>query len=216
MPILSNEDRDYLKNEFKKMTHKVNIAFFSTEEEAMCEHCDNIRAIIDEIKELSNHLNFTEYNIEKNDELAKKYNVEMAPALVFTKHDNGNIKYYGVPSGYEFSSFIEDIMDLGTDNNELDEGIEETIKKIDKAVNILVFVTPTCPYCPGAVRTAHKFAMLNDHINAAMVEAYEFSAMADKHGVQGVPRVVINEKISFEGSLPQSEFAEKIMLALED
>lgn len=214
MAILSAEDRDYLKNEFSKITEDVNIAFFATNEQDKCEHCDNIRAIIAEIDDLSKHLKFNMYDIEKDAELAAKYRVKMAPALVFTQNETGNIKYYGVPSGYEFSSFIDDIMDIGTKSNDLDDEVKKGVSEIQDDVHIMVFVTPTCPYCPAAVRTAHKFAMLNENIQADMVEAYEFGELADKFNVQGVPRVIINEKEGFEGALQPDKFLEKIKESL--
>lgn len=214
MAILSAEDRDYLKNEFSKITEDVNIAFFASDEADKCEHCDNIRAIISEIEDLSEHLIFSHYDMGKDKDKAEQYNVKMAPALVFTNNETGNIKYYGVPSGYEFSSFIDDIMDIGTKSNDLDDDVRKGVSEIENDVHIMVFVTPTCPYCPAAVRTAHKFAMVNDRIQADMVEAYEFSELADKFNVQGVPRVVINEKEGFEGALQPDKFLEKIRESL--
>ncbi|MFO8061375.1 MAG: thioredoxin family protein, partial [bacterium] len=69
-------------------------------------------------------------------------------------------------------------------------------------------------YCPAAVRIAHKFAMINPNIKADMIESYEFTEMADKYNVQGVPRVVINETVSFEGALPEGDYLKKIKEAL--
>ena len=37
-----------------------------------------------------------------------------------------------------------------------------------------VFVTPTCPYCPAAVRMAHSLAIASDRVTADMVESIEF------------------------------------------
>ena len=210
MGILSQEDSDYLKKEFEKITNNVIIEFFSTDNKDKCEQCDNIRAIMKEIMDLTDKVSLKEFNIDKDKEKAEKYNIKMAPVLVFNNKDNGNIKFYGVPSGYEFSSLIEDIMDIGTGNIEFDEGVEEKVKAIDEDVNIMVFVTPTCPYCPAAVRTAHKFAMINPKIKADMIESYEFPEIADKYKVKGVPRVIINEKDGFEGTLEQEKFLEKI------
>lgn len=211
MGILSQEDSDYLKKEFEKITNNVIIEFFSTDNKDKCEQCDNIRAIMKEIMDLTDKVSLKEFNIDKDKERAEKYNIKMAPVLVFNNKDNGNIKFYGVPSGYEFSSLIEDIMDLGTGKIDFDEGIEDKVKAINKDVNIMVFVTPTCPYCPAAVRTAHKFAMVNPKIKADMIESHEFPEIADKYKVQGVPRVIINEKDGFEGALEQGKYLEKII-----
>ncbi len=211
MGILSQEDSDYLKKEFEKITNNIIIEFFSTDNKDKSEQCDNIREIMAEIMGLTDKISLNEFNVDKDKEKAEKYNIKMAPVLIFNNKNNRNIKFYGVPSGYEFSSLIEDIMDLGTGKIDFDEGIEDKVKAIDKHVNIMVFVTPTCPYCPAAVRTAHKFAMINHKISADMIESYEFPEIADKFKVQGVPRVIINEKDGFEGALEQEKFLEKII-----
>jgi len=212
MGLLSKEDKEYLKNEFNKITTDVNILFVTTDDEKKCEQCDNVRQIIDELTPLSDSVSFREIDI--NSEELKQYSVEMAPAMVLLNNGNGNIKYYGVPSGYEFSSLIDDIVDIGTGDIEMDDEVRSELEGIEDNVHIRVFVTPTCPYCPAAVRIAHKFAMINPNIKADMIESYEFTEMADKYKVQGVPRVVINETVSFEGALPENEYLAKIKESL--
>lgn len=212
MGLLSKEDKEYLKNEFDKIKKDVSILFVTTDDEKKCEQCDNVRQIIDELTALSKSISFREIDI--NSEELKQYSVEMAPAMVLLNNGNGNIKYYGVPSGYEFSSLIDDIVDLGTGEIELDDEVRSELEGIEDKVHIRVFVTPTCPYCPAAVRIAHKFAMINPNIKADMIESYEFTEMADKYKVQGVPRVVINETVSFEGALPENEYLVKIKESL--
>ncbi|MDY6787015.1 MAG: thioredoxin family protein [candidate division WOR-3 bacterium] len=212
MGLLSKEDKEYLKNEFDKIKKDVSILFVTTDDEKKCEQCDNVRQIIDELTALSKSISFREIDI--NSEELKQYSVEMAPAMVLLNNGNGNIKYYGVPSGYEFSSLIDDIVDLGTGEIELDDEVRSELEGIEDKIHIRVFVTPTCPYCPAAVRIAHKFAMINPNIKADMIESYEFTEMADKYKVQGVPRVVINETVSFEGALPENEYLVKIKESL--
>ena len=81
-------------------------------------------------------------------------------------------------------------------------------------MHIQVFVTPTWPYCPGAVSLAHKLALECDAIRGDMVEAIEFPQLAQKYGVMGVPKTVINDEIEFEGALPEEMFVAQLMGAL--
>jgi len=64
------------------------------------------------------------------------------------------------------------------------------------------------------VRTAHKFAMANEYITADMVEVTEFPEIAQRYRVQGVPLTVINETVNVLGSVPEDEFARKVLEAL--
>jgi len=63
------------------------------------------------------------------------------------------------------------------------------------------------------VQFAHKLAFLSDKINADAISAPEFVPFTQKYNVYGVPKVVINEKITFEGALPEESFVEQVLSA---
>ena len=81
-------------------------------------------------------------------------------------------------------------------------------------MHLQVFVTPTCPYCPGAVRLAHQFAMETDHVTSDMVEATEFPELSVRHQVSGVPKTVANDRSAAEGMMPEKEFLDRILEAV--
>jgi glutaredoxin len=66
-------------------------------------------------------------------------------------------------------------------------------------VHIQVVVTPTCPYCPQAVRLAHQMAVESGQVLADMVEASGFPELISRYGVTGVPTVVINHHVGVRG-----------------
>ena len=110
---------------------------------------------------------------------------------------------------------MEDVKMLGTGETGLPANIIEDIKKVDRPVHLQVFVTPTCPYCPQAVTTAHAFAFINENIKADMVEATEFPHLAQKYNVRGVPRTIINDDDYLEGAAPDQTVLEKINESLK-
>ncbi len=57
--------------------------------------------------------------------------------------------------------------------------------------------------------------MENELITADAVEISEFPHLAQKYQVMGVPKTVINEKVSMEGSGPESMLMSKIREAVE-
>ena len=87
---------------------------------------------------------------------------------------------------------------------------ERVIKKIDKPVDIKVFVTPSCPYSPIVVRAAHRFAIENQNIRAQMIESMEFDELTEKYKVMGVPKTIINDSMQFDGTLNDELFAQKV------
>ena len=166
-----------------------------------------------EVSELSDKIKLNVYDVDENKEEASKFNVERTPAVILEAEKNFVI-FYGIPAGYEFSSLIEDIIDIGSGNTNFGDELVNFAKSLDKNVNLKVFVTTSCPYCPRAVRTAHKLAMLTDKVRGEMIEAQEFPVLSNTYSVSAVPRVVINENTYFEGALPDAQYIDKIKEAL--
>jgi len=104
-------------------------------------------------------------------------------------------------------------MDVSRGTADLSPESKDKIAEINKPIHIQVFVTLTCPYCPAAVQMAHKLALESEYITSDMVESTEFPHLANKYGVMGVPKTVINETFGFEGALPESAFLDEIMKA---
>ncbi len=213
MPILEEKDRRKVSEMLSKgMKENVKLVVFTQEFE--CDFCKETRSIAEELSELNSKISVETYDLTKDSEKAKEYGVERIPAIVIVGNGNKGVRYFGIPSGYEFSGLLEDIMDTSSRKTHLSEETIQKVKSIDRDVHIQVFVTPTCPYCPRAVRTAHQMAMINGRIKADMVESIEFPELANRYEVMAVPKIVINEKVSFEGALPEAEFLEYVLTAL--
>lgn len=196
------------------LTKDVTLKYFTQELE--CMYCRETRTLLEELVQVSSKLKLEVYNFINDTEEVKKYNIDKIPAIVITDGEiDFGIRFYGIPSGYEFSSLLEAIKLVGTGITELDEETIDQVKAIDKDVHLQVFVTPTCPYCPSAVVLAHHFAYLNPKIKADMVEATEFPHLARKFNVMGVPRTVINDTEYLEGAAPADMLLEKIESAIK-
>lgn len=195
---------------FSALTHKVKLILFTQDFE--CQYCRETRELLTELSAVSDKLELTISNFDKDRAKALKYGVDKIPATVLLNEEGTDygIKYYGIPSGYEFSSLLEDIIMLGRNQTQLSSDMVEKIKAVDHPVHLQVFVTPTCPYCPKAVLAAHKFAFLNPKIKADMVEATEFPHLSNKYNVKGVPRTIINEEEFLEGAAPEEMLLDKI------
>ncbi len=116
--------------------------------------------------------------------------------------------------GYEFASLLTDMVDVSKGETDLKPETKYALKKIDQKVHLQVFVTPTCPYCPKAVSLTHKFAIEGESITADMIEVTEFPHLVNRYGVLGVPKIIINEKFSLEGAVPEEEILSQITKAI--
>ena len=201
--------RHEISKQLSVLYKEVKLVMFTQELE--CMYCRETRTLLEELVETSDKLKLEVYNFVIDKDKAELYGVDKIPAIVMLEGDKDfGIRYYGIPSGYEFASLLEDIKMVGTGEVDLSEDIIERVKLIDKDVHLQVYVTPTCPYCPRAVITAHKFAYLNPKIKADMVEATEFPHLSRKYNVMGVPRTIINENDFVEGAVPEEILLDKI------
>jgi predicted DsbA family dithiol-disulfide isomerase len=66
------------------------------------------------------------------------------------------------------------------------------------------------------VLLAYRCALESDHVTAAAVEASEFAADADRHGVVAVPAIVIDGRQRFAGAVPEQVFVQRLLAAAAD
>lgn len=221
MPLMDDKVRKQVQTALADMQHPVRMIMFTQGEGGAleCEYCGETRNLVEEVAALSDKITLEVRDFQGDAELAQKYGVDKIPALVLLADgepptDHG-VKLYGVPAGYEFSTFIEDLRMLGSGQVTLSAETREALGRLTKPVHIQVFVTPTCPYCPRAVVLAHKLAIASPLVTADMVEATEFPHLANKYRVHGVPRTVINETIHIEGAVPEAALIAQLMNGVE-
>ena len=209
MPILEDKAKKQARDELRKLTEEVKLILFTQEIE--CQFCLQTRQLLEEVSALSDKIRLTVYNFILDKDAVKKYGIDKIPATVVEGKLDYGIRFYGFPAGYEFLPLIESIIDVSRRATDLSALSKKTIANLSQPVHIQVFTTPTCPYCPAAVRMSHKLVIESDQITADMIEAVEFPHLVEKYRVSGVPKVVINERVEFVGALPEEAFVAQVM-----
>ncbi|MCL4332345.1 MAG: thioredoxin family protein [Candidatus Thermoplasmatota archaeon] len=215
MVLIQESDQKYLREEFSKsLKSNIELIVF-TAEDGQCKYCKETVQLAEEVSSLTGKIKLTIYDFNKDAEKARELGVDKYPTTIVCREGSihGRVRYAGIPSGYEFGSLIEDIKMVSDSEVKISSKAMEIISKVKNPVRIKVFVTPTCPYCPRAVETAHKFAFTNEKVSAEMIETSEFNKEAQDAGVTAVPHIVINDDIKFDGARPDEEFAEYVLEA---
>lgn len=136
--------------------------------------------------------------IEKNlilDDDAAALGITLAPTTLFRRkgEDRTNMRFVGLPSGYEFSTLLETILMVGA--SQAPTGVElDSVADIDASLRLRTFVTPTCPHCPRSVITSFRFALVNPNIVAEGIEANEFPTLSSGYRISGVPDTIVEGK----------------------
>lgn len=214
MGFIKSEDKEFVQNIVGILKSNVKLIMFTQEIE--CQSCRETRQLLEEISQFSDKIELKIFNFQIDKEEVHKYNIDKIPATIIEGKKDYGIRYYGIPSGYEFGSLLEDMVDVSRGETNLSAEQRKNITQIDKPLHLQVFVTPTCPYCPATVRLAHKLAIENVYITADMVEATEFPHLAMRYNVSGVPRTIVNEKTPIEGAVPEKVFVEKVIEAYKN
>ncbi len=212
MPLLNDEIRQEVSKILADLPGPVRLVMFTQEFE--CEYCAETRQLVEEIAELSDRITAEIYDFQADRAKAEELGIDKIPAIAIIGAQDYGVRFYGIPSGYEFASFLHAIQSVAAGKPELSDATLRTVAGIQKPVHIQVFVTPTCPYCPQAVMLAHQLAIASPLIRADMVEAMEFPHLAVRYQVMGVPRTVINETVHIEGAAPESHVVAKLQEAL--
>jgi predicted DsbA family dithiol-disulfide isomerase len=63
------------------------------------------------------------------------------------------------------------------------------------------------------VRLAQHMAVASDRVEAQCIEATQFPELSQRYQVMAVPKIVINDRVEFEGALPEAQFLEAVLQA---
>jgi alkyl hydroperoxide reductase subunit AhpF len=63
------------------------------------------------------------------------------------------------------------------------------------------------------VRLAQHMAVASERVSATAIEATEFPELSRSYRVMAVPKIVINDRVEFEGALPEPQFLEAVLRA---
>jgi alkyl hydroperoxide reductase subunit AhpF len=153
MPVgfLSEADQTEIKQIFEDLGGDVRLEFFTQHESPIfvpgqedCPTCKDARQLLQEVVALSDKLHLEIHEVTPGSEVAREHKVDRVPALVMTAEGvNGQVRYFGLPSGYEFSVLLGSLIDVSRAEAGLSPATLEVLDTLDKDVHIQVFVTPT-------------------------------------------------------------------------
>jgi glutaredoxin-like protein len=191
-----------------KVANPVRLVLFTQESE--CQFCKDALGLAQELGGLSDRMSLEVYDLQKDVAKAAEYRVDKVPAFVVAGENNYGIRYYGVPAGFEFTTLLTLIELVGSRDSGLKPESRAKLGSLTSPADIQMFVTLTCPVCPGAAATAARLAIESDKVSLSIIDATEFPQLAGLYNVMAVPRTVVNRGHSFEGAMPEERFVDEI------
>jgi len=109
MGLLSEKDKQAIRERLASMENPVKLVNFTQELE--CQFCRETRMLVEELADLSDKITLEKYNFVTDKQQAEKYGIDKIPAtIVMSPEKDYGIRFYGIPSGYEFATLLEDIL----------------------------------------------------------------------------------------------------------
>ncbi len=144
MPLLSSKVQADVRKMLENMAGPVKLVVFTQSSDALeCEMCAETRQLVEEVAALSDKITAEVQDFVTDQEAVETYKVDKIPAVAVVGARDYDIRYYGIPSGYEFSSLIDDLVTVSKGESGLSDATKATVAKINTPVHIQVYVTPT-------------------------------------------------------------------------
>ena len=61
------------------------------------------------------------------------------------------------------------------------------------------------------MRLAQHMSIASDRVRSECVEANEFPDLSRRYQVMAVPKIVINDRVEFEGAIPERDFVNAVL-----
>lgn len=135
-----------IREAFSGLKEPVRLLFFGSKEN--CEYCADVRQLLEEVAAIDDRISLAVHDLREDAELAAKFNVDKAPVISIAAKNGAEVEdlgvqFSGIPSGHEFSTFINDILLVSGRDSGLSQQTRDFLKDLDKPLHLQVFVTPT-------------------------------------------------------------------------
>lgn len=141
MALIDEDVAAQLKDEFANLKDPVELAVFS---QALADPgSEQVRRLAFELAALDPRLTATSYNFVLDKERVEALAIARIPAVaVLGAEKDYGIRFYGMPSGYEFGSLVDAILLVSSGESGLTPETQASLDGLTRPVHVQVFSTP--------------------------------------------------------------------------
>ena len=225
MAVLKQQDTEVVRKRFSaELKREVSLTLYTQKSLGglfipgrECRSCGPTQQMLEEVAALSPKLSLEVVDYYANEVDAASRGIDRIPATIISGDGHGDrVRYYGMPSGFEFSVLLDSIIAASTARRPLQVKTRRGLKELEEDVHIQMFVTPGSQDCPAVARLAHDMAMESSRVVADVVEIQEYPQLAQAYDVRSVPKAVINDSVQFTGVVTEDVFLGRILEAVGD
>ncbi|MEN2998805.1 MAG: thioredoxin family protein [Brevinematia bacterium] len=213
--IIDDDSRKFLEEKFQELRDDVEVrVYYNSLDESVRDYVEFTKTFFSELAEVSSKIKLQLVESSIGSKTSTGLTIRTIPSVTIGEDRGYKILFSGSPLGYEASQIVETIVMISTENHELGDEVAQKLSSLSKPVNIKVFVTPTCPYCPGSAYLANRIAVASrGKVVAEVVEANENPDLAMEWGIESVPTQIINDSYESKtvGLQNEEEFVNQVL-----
>jgi alkyl hydroperoxide reductase subunit AhpF len=138
--MLSEKDKAYVRKTLDGMKDEVRLTLFSRDG-GECRYCDEAEGLLADIAAAAPQVKVEVLSLKKDAARAKELGIDKVPGIALLGRKDYNLRYFGLPSGYDFIPFVETVRAVGDDNPGISRESAAQLAKLTKPVQLSVFVT---------------------------------------------------------------------------
>ena len=188
---------------------RVRLIFF--EQSIGCDLCGPIRRALQQLAREDDRVELETLNLVLDKDKAVEYGVDRVPAIVIAASGGERIRYFGAPLGNELPGLISTIRAAASGQTSLTEESRTKLRNLNAPVQLQVFFTPSCVYCPQMVSLANQLAIESPLVSAVAIDATEYPDLVRRYNVNGVPKTVINDTAEIMGAVPERDLVAAVI-----
>jgi NADH-dependent peroxiredoxin subunit F len=131
----------------------------------------------------------------------------------FCIHRNGKatgVRFSGIPTGHEFTSLVLAILNTDGKGKLPDKVTSQRIKLLKGPIRIRTYISLTCETCPEVVQALNQMALAHNDFHHEMIDGGYAPDDIARLGIQGVPSVIVDDKLLHSGKISFLDLLTKI------
>jgi len=133
-----------------------------------------------------------------------------ALSLAGGQSEKPRIHYLALPEDKQSAPFYEALQAL-SQPAEPGDGLAARLAGLAAPAVLWVFVGPTCPHCPEAVRAANRLALSSPQVSSCIIDVLRYPELAERCSVKAVPLTVLDGELSLTGVVRAGALAEHVL-----
>ncbi|MGV3741651.1 MAG: alkyl hydroperoxide reductase subunit F [Burkholderiaceae bacterium] len=165
------------------------------------EKSQEMRALLQEIAELSAQITYT----ERND------GSQRTPSFAINRVGTAvGVQFAAIPMGHEFTSLVLALLQVGGHPVKIEESVIEQIRNLDGDFVFETYVSLSCQNCPEVVQALNAMSVINPRIKHVTIDGALFQEEVDKRQIMAVPTMYLNGEVFGQGRSSVEEILAKL------